>query len=335
MKPSGFRISSSIADSGETKITRSQRRLRKMNFFAAYALLMLALLGIVLVADAWAQTILMTTLQYPGVDKIGHALMHGVLTLVVYLSARSLGRRDHSAALSLIAFAVSGLLGFADELQQTLVPGRSFDGYDLLANLCGAGSMVILISLYHSRRVVSALALVLPLLLMTFVMQHDFNTSRFYKAGLMYLSHQQYAQAHDMFMQALQHGEQHAALYNELAWLELEHMDMHPESALSFTRKAIALQPDNPDYMDTHGWALYRNQHPDEALPYLLASYGMKPDGYCINYHLGAVFHALGEIAEARQYLQAQLDFNAHDRFADKARQLLATPSMVMATSEI
>lgn len=312
--------------------SRTSRRLKLFAYVGGYGLVLAALLGFVLLADTAAQTILQITLQYPGVDKLGHAAMHAGLVYLIYLSLRHLRGGAHSVCCVLAAFTGAALLGVVDELQQTLVPGRSFDYYDVVANLCGGAMAAISIQLYHMRRLWPAFAMVIPLATMGMTLQHDFTTSRYYKAGLMYLSHHDYPHARDMFLQAIQHGESaQGAVYNELAWLEMENMGLDPGDALRYTTIAVAAQPNNADFLDTHGWALYMNRHPRQALDYLLASYRLKNHGYNINYHLGAVYHELGMPDKARQYLRAQLALNDSDQYAQKARELLASPDLAMS----
>ncbi|MBI5462637.1 MAG: tetratricopeptide repeat protein, partial [Gammaproteobacteria bacterium] len=128
----------------------------------------------------------------------------------------------------------------------------------------------------------------------------------------------------ESFLQAIERGHGHAELYNELAWIELEFLDTDPAASLRYTTLAVRKKPGNADYLDTHGWALYRNGRYPEALEFLRKAYALEPDIYCIHYHLGAVYHALGEEAQATAHLRQQLSVKTTGRFADKSRAILA-----------
>ena len=83
-------------------------------------------------------------------DKVIHCVEYGVLA---FLIARAI-RAPSGQRLALVAVAawfLSTLYGMSDEFHQYFVPGRSSDGYDILADsvgsVLGAGAFT-----FHSRR---------------------------------------------------------------------------------------------------------------------------------------------------------------------------------------
>ncbi len=63
--------------------------------------------------------------------------------------------------------------------------------------------------------------------------------------------------------------------------------------------KLIALFPNNPTYLDTHGWVLYKLGQYVEAEKYLAKAVAINPNSGVINEHYGDVLFRLGRIDEA------------------------------------
>ena len=70
------------------------------------------------------------------------------------------------------------------------------------------------------------------------------------------------------------------------------------EKALSMSTRLATTHPDNPTYLDTHGWVLYTLGRYDEALIYLRKAANLQDDGTVIE-HYGDVLYKLGRIDEA------------------------------------
>lgn len=288
-----------------------------------WGILLLGVTGFMVTADVNAEYILRFSLKYPGIDKLAHFIMHAVLVSIVYVFGRSAFPRKSAYSVLLGAMLLSALLGVIDEIQQGLVVGRDFDVFDIVSNLCGALSTGILITLRTVRRRYLLVALLAPLGAMYLVVAYSYSSSQNYQLGLMYIKQKDYVEARKVFRVAIEQGEALPALYNELAWVELEYLHTDPALSLVYTQRAITEQPENPDFLDTHGWALHMNGRNHEALEYLLAAYQIDNRIYCINYHLGAVYYALGMYAEARSYLQAQISHKGGAHFHQRARKLL------------
>ena len=70
------------------------------------------------------------------------------------------------------------------------------------------------------------------------------------------------------------------------------------DKALSMSTRLATMHPDNPTYLDTHGWVLYTLGRYDEALIYLRKAANLQDDGTVIE-HYGDVLYKLGRIDEA------------------------------------
>lgn len=79
--------------------------------------------------------------EIPGIDKVAHAGIYGILAGLVALGIRQLNegvRRDVLFAVP-VGFAI--LYGLSDEIHQIFVPHRTFELLDLLAD--GLGALVM------------------------------------------------------------------------------------------------------------------------------------------------------------------------------------------------
>lgn len=285
----------------------------------------LILAGILMfVADGYSRTVQQLSLTYPGIDKLAHFFVHLVLTLLIYGVARLAWRGLGCAALVTVAVAGSLLLGLVDECQQAFVGGREFDLLDVLANVCGTTTGALLLAALQPSSRRGTAWILLPVGILSIVLIHSYTAGKYYGAGLLQIRAGDLRGAQRSFLDGIARGHATPALYNELAWLELEFLAADPAAVLRHSALAVAAEPDNPGFLDTHGWALYRGGRYGEALDYLLRAFAAEPDMVCIHYHLGAVYHALGRPESARTHLLRQLEVDAEGDYADRSRALLA-----------
>jgi Flp pilus assembly protein TadD len=81
---------------------------------------------------------------------------------------------------------------------------------------------------------------------------------------------------------------------------------------------------DNPFYLDTLGWVLYRRGDPQQARLYLERAIGIRADVPVIQYHLGMVLAQLGEARAAEAALARAVIAGAAYPGLDEARAMLA-----------
>lgn len=280
-------------------------------------------LGLMLFADLNGQHVQDISLRYPGSDKLAHFITHIGLVSLIYWALRKTWPSLRQTTTLALAATASVLLGLVDEGQQFFVGNRDFDLLDVTANLCGTATVTLLIAAIAIKRHL-AWFMPLPLGILMAVLAYTYHTGYDYTQGLLLIRHRDYAAAEKSFLRAIERGDGHAALYNELAWIELEFLGTDPAVPLSHTTLAVQAKPNEADYLDTHGWALYRNGRYAEALVFLRKAYALKPDMYCIHYHLGATYHALGQNAQAIVHLRQQLTVKNEEPFARDSRALLA-----------
>lgn len=93
------------------------------------------------------------------------------------------------------------------------------------------------------------------------------------------------------------------------------------EYALTLTTKAVAIEPNNGAYLDSHGWVLHLLGRSREGLDYLLKAAELTPDATVFE-HIGDVYSALRELTSARQWWQKALELAPKNKeLAEKVRQ--------------
>jgi tetratricopeptide (TPR) repeat protein len=242
-------------------------------------------------------------LVVPGLDKV----LHVAGFFVAFVGAAWLLRRLEAASTrAIVLLAVSlVLVAVADEARQAGSVTRQFDPNDLLAGLCGI--VLGLVAVAGPRRPARAgLAGGLAFLVAGYVVVEAHRTQRYFAAAITMQRAGDFAGAREQYLRALDAGVRTATLYNELGWVEIESGVGDPVAAVEYGARALALRPGDPDILDTYGWALHHAGRSAEALPYLERAYADKPDMFCIHYHLGEVYLALGQTDRGVMHLSMQ-----------------------------
>jgi VanZ family protein len=112
----------------------------------------LALLYAVLIFLASAIPSAAPPLQFQFGDKILHFIEYSVFSLLLFLTFFSSGKDFLKRHVFLLSSLVGIAYGLSDELHQKLVPGRSCDVFDFLADCLGVILIQTGIWLYLKRR---------------------------------------------------------------------------------------------------------------------------------------------------------------------------------------
>jgi len=257
-------------------------------------------------------------LTVPGIDKVAHVVFHCALFACVraIASASGVPTRLRSPLAAITVLAVAAM----DELIQTMIPGRSVEVEDLVAGAAGMSlGWVFTAKPTRGQAVVVTAAAAVAAVSVT---AHTYVQMADYSRGLRSSRQQDLVSARMHFQRALAAGLRIPALYNELGWVEIESGVGDPVKAVEYAKTALDMQPENPDILDTYGWALHHAGRSREALDALMAAFARNPGIYNIHYHLAQVYLALGRTAEAETHFRSQLQWTA-TREAQFARQAL------------
>lgn len=279
------------------------------------------LLAFFLAQDLMARRLSTLMLELPGGDKVFHCLEFFFAFLVLhYLAGRLVERPGYRLGLALGAGV---LLAIGDEALQVFFSARNVDIRDFAANLCGVwlGATFVRADWRPAVRVAGAVAMILVtagLAIDSYVKLKDYNQ------GILHERRHEFALARQAYQRAMASGFRSAGLYNGLSWVEIESGEGSPVKAVEYGEEALALSPGNPDVLDTYGWALHHAGRHEEALGLLLEAYDKKPTMFCIHYHLGEVYLALGRSDEAAGHFRKQLVTAPEADETRRAREALA-----------
>jgi tetratricopeptide (TPR) repeat protein len=260
------------------------------------------LIGGLLAANLFGRQLNQFFLAFPGIDKILHLGFHALLYPCLRAVAAVAVRRP--SAQSALAFGAGLVVALADEIVQGFSPGRSVEVADIVADVAGLG-LGWIATVRPAARIAApvAAAAVLAAGLVTW---HTHVRLRDYARGLRAEQARDFVAAHEHFLAAYRNGLHSADLFNGLAWSLVESGKGDPAEAVAWGRRAYDLRPDDPDILDTYGWTLVRAGRAGEAAPLLEQVYARRPDMYCIHYHLGMAYRALGREADAAAHFRQQ-----------------------------
>lgn len=262
-----------------------------------------ALLLLVVLQNLFGSQLLELTLLLPGIDKLLHVIEYLLAFTILHKLAELAGLTGHKRIWLALAAAIS--LAIVDEALQQLAPLRNVELLDLAADLCGITAGAALLGAVGLRRLaIAGMAL-------TCGMSVAFNghvRTRDFARGLRAEREHDFRAARIHYRRAIETGSRTASLYNNLGWVEIESGEGDVAEAVGYAATALSMSPENPDILDTYGWALHHAGRHTEALRYLLQAYEKNPSIFCIHYHLGATYRALGDRDKAVFHFSRQTE---------------------------
>jgi tetratricopeptide (TPR) repeat protein len=287
------RADTSLASSAPTAAARRARVVAGLT----------AVVMLVLVQNFFGGPLNAFFLRYPGVDKVLHVLEY----FLVFAAVRRITFRNVPNGATRDRLAVAFTLGLAlfDESVQALAPARSVEFLDVIADLSGLALAWVFVR--RPRRAVALATAGVASMAATYAIWTTHVLLSDYSRALEYERQHDFVRAREHYRRAFAAGLRTPGLFNEMAWVEVESGVGDPKRAVEYGRAAFQMRPDSPDVLDTYGWALLHAGRPHEALRVLLQAYERRPDMFCIHYHLGATYRALGRMDEARRHFRRQL----------------------------
>ncbi len=102
-----------------------------------------------------------------------------------------------------------------------------------------------------------------------------------------------YEKAEEYYLKALELESQNPSYLNDLAWLLINH-DINIDEGLKLINRALTIEPEDPYYIDTKGWGLYKQDSIEQAQVMLKKAWDLLPEyNYNIFLHLQEAEQAL------------------------------------------
>jgi tetratricopeptide (TPR) repeat protein len=133
------------------------------------------------------------------------------------------------------------------------------------------------------------------------------NEQFYYEVGATYEAKGDIAQAEKYLQKSLALAPDFADAQNYLGYMWADRGTNLVE-ARRLIEMAVKTAPNNPAYLDSLAWVLFKLKQPDKALPPMLKAIGLngRPDPLMLD-HLGEIYLALGRRADARDAWQRSL----------------------------
>lgn len=138
------------------------------------------------------------------------------------------------------------------------------------------------------------------------------QTDLLYSRAMLAVQHDRLDVAEQDLRSIIAREPNHADALNALGYSLTDRTDRHGE-AYELIRRALALEPNKYQIIDSMGWVLYRMGRLTEALEYLRRSYKMEPHPE-VAAHLGEVLWMLGNHDEARDIWERALETDPDDK---------------------
>lgn len=159
--------------------------------------------------------------------------------------------------------------------------------------------------------------------------QNPRNAAAYLTLGSLYQNGGEMEKVMDVYEKALDALPNLWPAANNLAFL-LASDDSEPESldrARDLALRAVHLQPNRPDVIDTLGWVHYQRGETDLAISEYEKAIKKAPDSAMISYHLGLALMQVNRLEEAREMLEkaaSQKDFSEQEAARKALAKLVA-----------
>jgi len=149
------------------------------------------------------------------------------------------------------------------------------------------------------------------------------STSIVFELAMSYERTGKFAAAEDLLQVVLEREPENATAANYLGYMWIERGEKI-RSAKKLIVKALEIEPGNPAFLDSYGWALYRERSYEEALEPLLLALESIDDDYVIYYHLAMVYEKLNKLNEALEMFRKSNSFEnpIQEEISEKIQEL-------------
>ncbi|HKK21651.1 MAG TPA: tetratricopeptide repeat protein, partial [candidate division Zixibacteria bacterium] len=139
----------------------------------------------------------------------------------------------------------------------------------------------------------------------------DNQLNLLFSLGAAYEQSGQVPEAESTFEEIIARSPDYAPALNYLGYM-LADRGERLDYARKLIEKAVEVKPDNPAYLDSYGWVLYRLGNFKDALKQLKKAVSLDSDPTIFD-HLGDTYKALGNLSDARVWWQKALELSPDD----------------------
>ncbi len=118
---------------------------------------------------------------------------------------------------------------------------------------------------------------------------------------------------------AAEHAPENPVVLNYIGYLWLT-QDKRIDESVALIEKAVTLEPDDPNFLDSLAWGYYKQERFPEALLLAERATDMLPQSAIVNEHLGDIYAAVGRNRESQYQYQKALALKDDLKPEDKAR---------------
>jgi tetratricopeptide (TPR) repeat protein len=149
----------------------------------------------------------------------------------------------------------------------------------------------------------------------------DKNRVRFQLASV-YERQKDYDRAESLFKDILKDDPKDAPTLNYLGYM-LADRGIRLNEAVQYVQQALSLEPNNPAYLDSLGWAFYKLNDLQKAQKYLLQAVEMEKKDPVIQDHVGDLYFKIGNLEKAQEFWKKSLSNGGEPEDARKVREKL------------
>lgn len=146
----------------------------------------------------------------------------------------------------------------------------------------------------------------------------------YYSRGVSYERLKDWPKAEADLLKALELNPDEPLTLNYLGYSWVD-QNLNLKKALGMIKKAVKIKPDDGYFVDSLGWAYYRQGKFEEATRYLERAVELRAEDPTINDHLGDAYWRVGRKIEARFQWEQALSLGAEKPEATKIRKKIAS----------
>jgi tetratricopeptide (TPR) repeat protein len=147
--------------------------------------------------------------------------------------------------------------------------------------------------------------------------------SVFFARGMCYERYGEWKKAESDLQAALALNPNQPEVVNYLAYSWIVH-NVNLEKARDMLLKAVIRKPDDPEIIDSAGWALYKLKDYDDAVRFLEKATELLPQDATINDHLGDAYWMKGRHYEARYQWQRAIKYGNREHSVELLNKKIA-----------